>query len=85
MIDLQTLYSIVDRLPREELEQLNQHIQQRRLSTVWAVPPEEIKAIEELMSPTHELTARMSEDEINAAIDEALNEVRHERKTARRD
>ena len=81
MIDLERLYSVIDRLPREELEQLNRYIQQRRMTTVWAVPAEEIKAIERLMRPTHELTAQMSEEEINAALDEALAEVRHERKT----
>jgi hypothetical protein len=62
------------------LEQLNQYIQQRRQTTVWVVPTEEIKAIEQLMRPTHELTAAMDEDEINAVLDEALSEVRRERK-----
>jgi len=50
------------------------------MTTVWAVPPEEVRAIEELMRPTHELTANMSEEEINAVLDEALAEVRREHK-----
>lgn len=47
-----------------------------RAMKVWAVAPEDIKAIEDIMRPTHELTAQMSEEEINAVLDEALNEVR---------
>lgn len=47
---------------------------------VWEVPAEAIREIEELMRPTHELTATMSEEEINEVLDEALNEVRLERK-----
>jgi hypothetical protein len=78
MADLERLYKVIDQLPREDLEQLNPYIQQRRLTTVWTVPAEEIKAIEELMRPTHELTAQMDDDEINAILDEALDEVRHE-------
>lgn len=81
MVDMQRLYELIDELPRQELEQLDRYIQQRRLTTVWSVPAEEIKAIEELMRPTHELTAQMDEQEINAVLDEALAEVRRERKT----
>ncbi len=81
MVDMQRLYELIDELPRRELEQLDQYIRQRRLTTVWSVPAEEIKAIEELMRPTHELTAQMDEQEINAVLDEALAEVRRERKT----
>ena len=84
MTALEKLYTVVDELPREELEALNRYIQQRRNTTVWVVPPEEIKAIEELMHPTHELTAQMSEAEINEVLDEALSEVRSERKATHR-
>ncbi len=81
MADMQRLYELINELPREELEQLDRYIQQRRLTTVWAVPAEEIKAIEQLMRPTHDLTAKMTESEINAVLDEALAEVRREQKT----
>jgi len=82
MANMQRLYELIDQLPREELERLSQYIQHRRQTTVWTVPAEEIKAIEKLMRPTHELTAAMDEDEINAVLDEALAEVRRERKAA---
>ncbi len=52
----------------------------RRLSTVWEVPAQEIRAIEHLMQPIHTLTAEISDEEINSVIDEAVHEVRHERK-----
>jgi hypothetical protein len=81
MIDMQRLYELVDQLPRRELEQLNRYIHHRRLTTVWEVAPEEIKAIEVLMRPTHELTTAMDEDDINNILDEAIAEVRRERKT----
>lgn len=81
MVDMQRLYELIDELPRQELERLDRYIQQRRLTTVWSVPAEAIKAIEEVMRPTHELTAQMDEQEINAVLDEALAEVRRERKT----
>ncbi len=81
MIDIERLYELVDQLPHQELEQLNRYIQQRRLTTVWEVPAAELKAIERLMRPTHELTATMDEDEINSILDEAIAEVRRERKT----
>lgn len=73
---LEKLYRLVDQLPREDLEELNRYIQQRRTMAVWAVAPEDIKAIEDIMRPTHELTAQMSEGEINSVLDEALSEVR---------
>lgn len=81
MTDLQRLYKVIDQLPREELDRLDRYIQQRRTMTVWEVPPEQIQAIETLMRPTQELTVQMSDDEINAILDEALAEVRRERQT----
>lgn len=76
MTVLEKLYHLVDQLPREDLEELNRYIQQRRMTTVWAVAPEDIKALEDIMRPTHELAAQMSDEEINAVLDEALSEVR---------
>jgi hypothetical protein len=81
MADLEALYRVIDHLSREALEELNRYVQRRRMTTVWSVPPEEIRAIEQLMRPVHDATARMSEEEINAVLDDALTEVRRERKT----
>lgn len=84
MTDLDKLFAVIDQLPRSELEQLDRYIQQRRSMTVWEVPSEAIKEIEEIMRPTHELTAQMTDEEINEVLDEALAEVRRERKTQSR-
>jgi hypothetical protein len=51
---------------------------------VWEVPQENIAAIEEIMRPVHEEAAQMSEEEVNAAIDEAIAEVRRERQNKSR-
>lgn len=75
-MELTQIYKVIDALPREALEQLHRYIQQRHLTTIWEVPSESSRAIEILMSPTHELTAHMSEDEINTIIDEAIAEAR---------
>jgi hypothetical protein len=85
MSDLQSLLSEIDELPPEELETVYRHIIQRRHASYWLVPGESLKAIQEIMRPVYEQTAHMSEEEINTAIDEALDEVRRERKTHRRD
>ena len=84
MTDLDKLFAVIDQLPRTELERLDRYIQRRRSTTVWAVPSESIKEIEELLRPTHELAASMDDEEINAVLDEALAEVRRERKTQSR-
>ncbi len=85
MTDLQTLLTEIDELPPEELETVYRHIVQRRHASYWLVPGENLKAIQEMMRPVYEQTAQMTDEEINAAIDEALDEVRRERKTHRRD
>jgi hypothetical protein len=68
----------VDRLSPEDLETLYRHVVQRRHASYWLVPGEHLKRIPEVMQPVYEQTDHMNEDEINAAIDDALNEVRLE-------
>lgn len=80
MADLETLFRAVDELDHEELKQLEDYIEQRRKYAWWVVSPENLKKIDEIMRPVQEEAAHMSEEEINAVIDEALAEVRRERK-----
>jgi hypothetical protein len=47
----------------------------------WIVPPENLAELAEIMLPVQEEAAKMSEEEINAAIDEAIVAVRRERKS----
>lgn len=80
MADLETLFRAVDELDHEELKQLEDYIEQRRKYAWWVVSPENLKKIDEIMRPVQEEAAHMSEEEINAVIDQALAEVRRERK-----
>jgi hypothetical protein len=46
----------------------------------WVVPSENLAEIAEILRPVQEEAAHMSEEEINTVIDEAIAEVRRERK-----
>jgi hypothetical protein len=81
MSDIQALLTALDELSPSELEQVYQHVVQRRAPAYWLIPGENLQAIREIMRPIYDQTASMSENEVNATIDEALNEVRRERKS----
>jgi hypothetical protein len=85
--DLQELIDAVDELSPDALETLYRHILVRRQQSFWIVPSENLAAILDIMRPVHEAAKELSEEEINAEIDQALEEVRRERKssTHRRD
>jgi len=80
MTDMQQLFKTVDELSPEQRQQLKEYIEEREKTTWWIVPPENIAKIAEIMRPVQEDAAKMTEEEINAVIDEALAEVRNERK-----
>jgi hypothetical protein len=84
MIDLEQLYTLIDSLPREALDQLEQYIQQRRQTAVWVVSPAQLKTIETLLKSVHDSISHIPDAEIEAVLDEALDEVRRERKTQSR-
>lgn len=84
MTSLEMLYEQVDKLNPDEMTELQSYIEQRRRRTWWVVPSENLKAIEDLMRPVHEEAAQMDEDELNALIDEVIQEVRDERKNQSR-
>jgi hypothetical protein len=63
----------------EERDKLRDYLDQRDKVTWWIVPPENLAKIAEIMCRVQEDTAGMSEEEINALIDEALTEVQRER------
>jgi hypothetical protein len=79
MTDLQQLFQVIDHLQPDELEQVRRYVEERRRTTWWIVPPENLEQIDAIMRPVQEEAALMSEEEINAAIDEALTEIRRER------
>ena len=80
MADMQTLFKVVDELSPDERQQLKDYIEEREKTTWWVVPPENIAKIAEIMRPVQEDAAKMTEEEINAVIDEALTAVRREEK-----
>ncbi len=85
MSDLQTLLAEIDELSAEELDEVYRHIVQQRLPKYWLIPGENLQTIQTIMGPIHAQNPHLSDEEIDAAIDEALDEVRHERKTHRGD
>jgi hypothetical protein len=59
-------------------------IRRRALFAWWVVPPENLARIKEILRPVHEDAAHLTDEEIDTAIDEALAEVRRERKAKSR-
>jgi hypothetical protein len=45
----------------------------------WLIPGERLTQIQKIMKAVHGQSAHMTDEEIDAAIDEALSEVRQER------
>lgn len=80
MADMQQLFRAIDELSSEERDQLKEYLEARDRVMWWVVPPENIAEIAEIMRPVQEDAGKMTEEEINAVIDEALAEVRYERK-----
>ncbi len=80
MTDMQTLFRAIDELSADERQQLKEYIELREKTTWWVVPPENLAEIREIMRPVHEDASKMTEEEINTVIDEALAEVRREEK-----
>jgi len=79
MVDMQELYRTIDALNREEAKQLYEYLEQRRRSTWWIVPEENLAALQELLRPVLAEAARMSDEEIedvlNAALDYRVSEL----------
>ncbi len=80
MADLQTLKAAIDQLSPDELNEIYNHIAQRRHASYWLVPSEDLAKILEIWQPIHQANAHLSEEEINEVIDDTLHEVRRERK-----
>lgn len=80
MVNIEAVFRVVDQMTSEERDQLRDYLDQRDKVTWWIVPPENLEKIDEIMRPVQEDAAGMSEEEVNALVDEALTEVRRERK-----
>lgn len=81
MTDLQALIRAIDDLTPEEFETLYDYVSQRHhKERWWVVPPDHLEQLEQVTQPLQQDAASMTEDAINELIDEALGEVRVERK-----
>ena len=74
-----TLHQAIDELPDESLRELSQFIAYLRYKEEHEM--DWFYQLWNRFEPVREAAADMSEDEINQAIAEAVDEVRHERKT----
>ena len=83
MADLRAIIAATDELSPIELDALYQHIMQRRHAAYWLVAGENLRQIQQIVRPVNDQAELMDETEVNATIDEALAEVRRERKTYR--
>jgi hypothetical protein len=78
MSDLETLKAAIDKLSRDELNEIYSYLLQHRQSSHWLVLGANLAQIQEIMHPLDK--SDMSEDEINHIIDEAIDDVRREYK-----
>jgi len=78
MVDKQMLFSIVDELPPDDLEQLYQHIKQRRQVVLLRTATGTYQAVPGVPNPEPAETIR---EEVNAIIDDAISLVRRKRET----
>ena len=80
MTNLEMIFQTIEELSSEELDQVYQYIRQRRQTTTWSVSQENISELKTVLGDVHQETESMTDDEINTLIDDALDEVRSERK-----
>jgi hypothetical protein len=78
MVDKKYLFAMVDELSTDDLEELYQHIRQRRQIVALHTATGTHQAVTD--SPQHE-PADTIRHEVNAIIDETLTQVRRKRET----
>jgi len=81
MVDMEMVFKAIDQMTREEIHQLTAYIEQQKKIRWWIIPPENLEKIAEIMRPVQEDAADMTDEEITAIIDEAIAEIRSERKS----
>ena len=78
MVDKQMLFSMVDQLPPDDLEQLYQHLKQRRQVVALRTASGTYHAVP---ASTHQEPAETIREEVNAIVDDAISLVRRKRET----
>jgi hypothetical protein len=84
MVDIQTLFTAIDQLEPRELIQLRDYVERRAQTLIWTLSPEQLRAIDDVLRPVQVEAAGMSEEEVKTILDEAINDVRHERQAKSR-
>lgn len=80
MVDMEMVFKTITEMTPEEMEALKAFIEQRDKMTYWVVPPENLAKLAAITRPLQEHVATMTKEEISTIIDEAMAEVRRERK-----
>jgi hypothetical protein len=81
MSDLDAILIAVDQLDTTDLFKLRHYVEEKTRVVIYTLTPEQLAAIDELFRPVQEAAADMSDEEIDAAIADAVMEVRRERQT----
>jgi hypothetical protein len=84
MVDIQTLFTAIDQLEPRELIQLRDYVERRAQTLIWTLSPDQLRAIDDVLRPVQAEAADMSEEEVKTILDEAINDVRHERQAKSR-
>jgi hypothetical protein len=84
MADIQTLFTAIDQLEPRELIQLRDYVERRAQTLIWTLSPDQLRAIDDVLRPVQAEAADMSEEEVKTILDEAINDVRHERQAKSR-
>lgn len=83
MIDLQQLLTTIDELPPDMLLKVREYVEKRAQTLIFTLSSEQLSAIDTAFRAVQTEAATMSETEINTVIDEAIAEVRNDRKNPR--
>lgn len=76
---IKQLIEEIDKLPPADLEAVYRHVAMRRQKAYWLVGGETFQSLKTVLASVHEQAAEYSDEEIDAAIDEALAHVRRDR------
>ena len=77
---LEEIIEAVDKLNHDDRTTLYQYLRHKRQTEWWSVSSDNLKRIDDALSPVQQEAESMTDDEINAVIDEAIDEVRRERR-----
>lgn len=69
------IVAAVDKLNPDEQHKLYKYLKQKQQSTWWVISSDNLQAIDKTLSAVQQEAESMSDDEINALIDEAISQI----------